>query len=43
VSRENSSLGEGDDKTFFSSFKAVWTGQPLSGIYTPGRTLLSHA
>src|SRR5947209_4532788 len=36
VSRENSSLGEGEDKTFFSSFKAVWTGQPFSRISHPG-------
>jgi hypothetical protein len=32
VSRENSSLGEGDDKDFLSSFEAIRTCQPVSGI-----------
>lgn len=36
VSRENSSLGEGDDKDFLSSFEAVWTDQPFSGILHTG-------
>lgn len=42
VSRENSSLGEGDDKAFFSSFEAVWTGQPFSGILHAVRTYFAQ-